>query len=151
MKSFILGMLLCTTSWANVSINDANNIFNRLKSISGIPQYVSLHIRQSEEINAGSNMYNVYINTGMLKFLKNQNELALILGHELAHILNQSYNKGGSYSDELGADSLGAWLMQKGGYNKCEAIQLWKRMPRLAPDGIHPSNKERYGRLSTGC
>lgn len=100
----------------------------------------------------------IYINTGMLNFIKSEAELAFIIGHELAHIekkhcinkikltylagkfdanlavladaLMSVYDIPFSKYDELEADDHGVKLMQKAGYDKKAAVDFFNRLAK---------------------
>ena len=57
------------------------NITVKPVSICGIP----VNLANKDEINAWADGQNVWITTGMLRFVENDDDLALIVGHELAH------------------------------------------------------------------
>ena len=50
-----------------------------------VPCYYRFSIKEDEVLNAYADGKNVVVNTGMMNFLENDDELATILGHELAH------------------------------------------------------------------
>ncbi len=100
----------------------------------------------------------IYINTGMLNFIKSEAELAFIIGHELAHIekkhcinkikltylagkfdanlavladaLMSVYDIPFSKYDEFEADDYGVKLMQKAGYDKKAAVDFFNRLAK---------------------
>ncbi len=71
-------------------------IFDRLVSYSTLRQYkFRVHIIKDEEPNAISLPgHNIVIMTGLLKELKSENELTMILGHELGHYAHHDHLKG---------------------------------------------------------
>jgi Zn-dependent protease with chaperone function len=86
--------------------------------------------------------------TGMLRFLETDDELALVIGHELAHIVLET---GGFRETEADADHLGAYLAARAGYDVSGAVALLRRMGReelmvLADAGMssHPMPTQRF-------
>ncbi len=47
--------------------------------------YSSIQIKESEDVNAFADGDKIYITTGMLKFVDSDDELALVIAHEMAH------------------------------------------------------------------
>ena len=108
------------------------------------------------------------VTTGMLRYVVSDNELAIVLGHELAHaILNHTsfaqqlrrglLGKGALWHElvgkdlEIEADYVGLYLAARGGFNIAEASPFWRRMAADHPQAIqgsfgtsHPSTPERF-------
>lgn len=110
-----------------------------------------IYILPVKEVNAYANDFgNIYITTPFLLFLKNPDELAFIIGHEMAHIA-LGHTKPGSMVDsreqEYMADVYGLYLMQKAGYNPCNVPAFWKRLYEQGGIDIkttsHPSHIQR--------
>lgn len=82
-------------------------------------------------IEAHSDNRNVAISTGMLAFARNDDELALAAGHELAHVINGD-RRGGSMSArrrmEDEADALGVQLLRCAGYDTQRGLTLFERL-----------------------
>jgi hypothetical protein len=94
----------------------------------------------------------VYITTGMVRFLKNDDQLAWILGHELAHITLHS--KGSNEKSEFLADYVGSYFTARAGYDPEEILEFWQRWaaedpPAIALEGhkTHPSIAIRIGKI----
>jgi beta-barrel assembly-enhancing protease len=84
----------------------------------------------------------VYVNTGLLSFLQSEDELAMVLGHELSHIelrhtapnvLKQVLSLGYTKYQEFDADEAGVRLATAAGYNKKAAIKLFQRLSAQSP------------------
>lgn len=101
----------------------------------------------------------VYINTGLLGFIKSKDELAFVIAHELAHnelkhcikriqhsvtaskidptlgavvqIAYSTYRLPFNKYEEFEADSLGVVLMQKAGYSKQGALDFFTKLAEL--------------------
>jgi len=99
-----------------------------------------------------------------MDFTENDNELALIIGHELAHntmghvpksIINYIVSFGGTrYTRpfESEADYVGLYYMSRAGYSPKGVEGFWQRLSAIAPKSIHlakthPTFPERYLRI----
>ncbi|MGV3512581.1 MAG: M48 family metalloprotease [Novosphingobium sp.] len=82
-------------------------------------------------VDAHSDSRNVAISTGLIAFARNDDEIALAAGHELAHIILR-HRKGGAISArrlmEDDADSLGLRLMHCAGYDAARSFGLFQRL-----------------------
>ena len=105
-------------------------------------------------INAQADGQYVQINSAMLDFATNDDELAVIVGHELAHnILRHISLKTPSKTAEYQADRLGVWLMARAGYNVNVVVPFWTRFEKrtnagIFADGSHPSPKKRLAAVA---
>lgn len=140
---------------------NVKNIFDKLmKNVQRTSINYSYKVVRTDEVNAyaiaGGRMY---INTGIIEFLDNENEIAFVLAHEISHnelrhcikrvqyaaiassidpnlgeIVQVAY---GMYSmpftkyDEFEADELGVKLMKKAGYNKSGAVSFFEKLEKL--------------------
>jgi len=123
-----------------------------------------LRLRQSTAINAFADGRNITVTTGMVDFVKSDDELALIIGHELAHNTMGHIPKSiGNYILSLGgtrytrpfeseADYVGLYYLVRAGYSPKGVESFWQRLSAVAPKSIHlakthPTFPERYLRL----
>jgi hypothetical protein len=117
-------------------------------SVTVHPQPICRHPIKLLAVNAISaseiDNLRVYITTGMVRFLKNDDQLAWILGHELAHITLHS--KGSNEQSEFLADYVASYFTARAGYDPEEIIDFWQRWaaedpPAIALEGhrTHPS------------
>ena len=115
---------------------------------------------KTDEVNAyaiaGGYMY---VNTGILDFLDNENEMAFVLAHEISHnekkhcikrvqyaalassvdpsfgeVVQMAYNMYAtpfSKYDEFEADENGVMLMEKAGYDKSGAVTFFDKLEKL--------------------
>jgi predicted Zn-dependent protease len=116
----------------------------------------------SNQVNAFATGHSVAMTTAMLSFVRNDDELAIVLGHELAHrILGHppmrtedgllaafGIKAGDLWRREAEADRLGLRLAAAAGYDLDAAIPFWRRYlgkydwyPQLFRS--HPSLKAR--------
>lgn len=140
---------------------DLKNIFKKLmKYVERKNINYNYKIVQTDEVNAyaiaGGYMY---VNTGILDFLDDENEIAFVLAHEISHnekkhcikrvqyaalassvdpsfgeIVQMAYNMYSlpfSKYDEFEADDNGVILMQKAGYDKSGAVSFFDKLEEL--------------------
>jgi predicted Zn-dependent protease len=128
------------------------------------------NVLRSREVNAfclpGGR---VCVYTGLLSIVENDDQLATVLSHEIAHALahhanerittesghinwlvRQAYDR----QQESEADHIGLFLMTFAGYNPDEALDFWQRMEHLSQGGKmpeilsdHPSDRRRIQQL----
>ena len=111
----------------------------RLGSLPGCLGRVRL--ARSTQVNAFATGRSVVMTTAMLRFLRSDGELAVVLGHELAHNIfghRQMRNEEGIlrglgikpsavWKREEAADRFGLRLMSAAGYDLDSAIPFWRR------------------------
>jgi len=127
----------------------------------------NLRLSQSTAINAFADGRNITVTAGMMEFTQSDSELALIVGHELAHntmghirksIINYVISFGGTrYTRpfESEADYVGLYYMVRAGYAPDGVEAFWKRLATVAPKSInrektHPTFPDRYLRIRAG-
>ncbi len=115
-----------------------------------------------EKVDAGADGTRVRITTGMMAFAPDEDDLAFIAAHEMAHnLLGHSAHlkskKRGKrkaiLASEVEADRLALWLMANAGYNAHKAVPFIERYgrkydPKLLGDGTHPGWKQRAQYMS---
>ncbi|HEX8258446.1 MAG TPA: M48 family metallopeptidase [Allosphingosinicella sp.] len=136
-----------------------------LSSVAGCPARVRL--ARSGQMNAFANRGYAIVTTALLGFIRSDDELAVVLGHELGHVILKhpeqleaegvpgrgflrAFGKNGSRvrATEIAADGLGLRLASAAGYDAAAAIPYWRRyyasfdsLPRLFR--THPGLRER--------
>lgn len=120
-------------------------------------------LRYSSAINAYATGFSIIVTTGMMDFASDD-ELALVIGHELAHntqshirkiIQNRIMALGfGEFSRkfESEADYVGLYYMVRAGFDPHVAIAFWRRLAQISVKAMyeaksHPITAERYVRL----
>lgn len=106
--------------------------------------------------DAYSDSSNIAMSTGMIRFMANDDELALIAGHELAHVVNRdgkAKGLGHRRRMEDAADALGAALAHCAGYDVALSLDFWARhrkndLLRWFRAPSHRSPKSRRDRLA---
>ena len=97
-------------------------------------------------VNAYASNDGIYLTYGMLMSVRNVDELALVIGHEMAHELAGHVTEVRDLAQqqmEAQADQLGVFLMMRAGYNICNGKGFWDRMTSIYGDeaiSSHPSN-----------
>lgn len=85
---FVVGSEVLLT--APLVLNEVQRVADKLGSAAGVKCQV--RIINSSEINAFATAGGyIYINTGLLDFVESQDELAVVMAHELAHSLGNHY------------------------------------------------------------
>ena len=120
-----------------------------------------LVIQDSSQINAYNNGEVVVIFTGIIDYANSDDEIALVLGHEIAHgmLRHLAYKEFGSSALEISvaegnADKLGAVYLMKAGYDICRARDIWLRMGDQGGNyqgGDHPTAAYRFAELNFNC
>ncbi len=128
-----------------LSFQQAQGIFKILLASNNL-HYVTLHYSSSRDDNAYSDMFGVTIKQGMLSELENEDELAMVLGHELGHITLHHHVS--NIPNEYAADKVGAGYARVAGYGVCHGAEMYLRWGDPESDD-HPAAASRYYRL--GC
>lgn len=137
MKRILLALFLCIfTIQAHSGVQ---NVYNKLIKATGekrLPIYIKKGILKKCSI-ACTDGKQIFISVELLSLVKNDDELAGVIGHEMAHRY---------FKSELMADLQGLRYAQKAGYGYCIAAQFMKN---FAEDKNHPSGEVRY--KNSGC
>ena len=124
----------------------------RIDGVRGCTAVVQ--IVPGNRLNAQADGYYVQINTAMVAFTQNDDELAAITAHELAHnILGHRAKATASKQAEYEADRLSVWLVARAGYDVDTMLPFWTRLEKrtslgIFADGTHPSAKRRLAALA---
>lgn len=139
--------------YAKLHPSDAHTVYNELRKHTGVGYLLPpLFVIDSTDIQAYTDFSAVYISTGMLEFMdNNEDALALVLGHEIGHIMVFSFSD--SQIEEANADRYGAYLMMRAGYNICHGRLIMKQFLDQFGDvtltsASHPPNSSRYEALN---
>lgn len=139
-----------------------------LRTETGLPQLVpvTISVDPSNILNAYNTGDSIVIYQGLIDKVTNDDELALVIGHEMSHStlmhmgdsgLNPSNDPALQSILESQADKMGAIYMMKAGYDICKGREFFKIMgidPKEAdfPKGDdHPSDGYRYKQLNINC
>ncbi len=109
-------------------------VYQNLYVQSGLGSKPKLNIIKNDMVNAWTDGMEVTITTGILATMHSVDEIAMVLGHELAHVINYDVLHGEmeqaadvpmnqSYK-EAAADKVGAFIMMRAGYNVCKGKRI---------------------------
>lgn len=132
---------------------DVIDVYNKLNKYTGVPGVIPpLVLEDNPVVNAWITPDNLTITTGMLHFIKDKDELALVIGHEMGHFMLQHFELGGDNRlHEANADKFGVFLALRAGYNVCVGEGLWMRMADEDGDSVlttsHPGSTQRAWEL----
>ncbi len=139
-----------------------NDIYRHVLAQTGqVQDGIPLEIVEQPTVNAFNDGQRIVIYRGMLDFVENDDELALVLGHEIAHgmLRHLAYHEFLSSANETSvaegnADKMGAVYMMKAGYDVCSGREMWNRL-RLDKGNYqgadHPNYSYRYDELNINC
>ncbi|MDX1576024.1 MAG: M48 family metalloprotease [Kiloniellales bacterium] len=95
-----------------------------------------IKIESLAELQASTNGRRIRLTTGMLRFLRHDDELAFVLAHELSHILlgHAGAFDGPSLREaEIEADRLGIQIVSRAGFDTEIAAKLPERLAQSYP------------------
>lgn len=83
------------TVWTSgESVTRVNTIGKNLLTKNKLPNNIKFVVQESDDVNAFANAEGeVWVFTGLLKFVTNDNELAAVIAHEIGHIVNHHVAK----------------------------------------------------------
>lgn len=124
-------------------------------------------IRRSDSaaINAYADGRHITVTAGMLDFVNSDEELALIIGHELAHntmghirkivgnTILSGFAKRYTRPFESESDYVGLYYMARAGFDINDVEDVWRRLATVNPKSVaraksHPSFPDRYVRIA---
>lgn len=133
---------------------EVNQVYEHIILNSGQSQRPPFHIVENMGvINAWTDGASITITTGMLHLFHNKHELAMVLGHEVAHFIAHDIYHGDLLQEDIeaNADKLGAFIMMRAGYDPCKGKEIMHTFKCLFGDFAapvdHPSNAYRYDQL----
>ncbi len=135
----------------------------RLLAAMDVARPVPFQILDSHDVNAYVRDGTVYVTRGMIRFVQNEDELALVLGHEVGHVVLDAQAEAGRLSPEDRerlADYHALVGLHRAGYKISTACEVWQRMAtevalhaaggqargQVQWMATHPSFAERYVR-----
>ncbi len=70
-----------------------NAIGHRILRESGINMNIKFTVDKSEQVNAAASPGQIVVTIGMMRFVRSEDELASVIGHEIAHLTNDHVTK----------------------------------------------------------
>lgn len=124
-----------------------------------------LRFKNSTDINAFANGRDITIMSGMMDFMESDDELAMIIGHELAHntmghirkvignLILSGFATRYTRPFESEADYVGLYYMVRAGFDPENVEAFWRRLADVDPRSVnraktHPTFPDRYLRLA---
>jgi len=125
----------------------------------------NVRLSQSSVVNAYANGKRITFTSGMVNFAESDDELAMIIGHELAHNTMGHIRKSITnlvlsglatrYTRpfESEADYVGLYYMVRAGYSPDGVEDFWRRLALVNPNSVakastHPTFPDRYLRIA---
>lgn len=91
-----------STNWFDTAnVNHLNTIGQNIIKANKMPSTVTFKVTDNPDMNASNENTTeyVYIYTGDLKYVENDNELAGVVAHEIGHLVNGHYSKSSLLND----------------------------------------------------
>ena len=133
-------IILLLIGFCGISYANSQNVYKRLTRANNIKplSFVIIKEHNRRECSlACTDGRTLTITTKLLSIVRNEDELAGVIGHEMAHAV---------YGNEMKADVQGLKYAKRAGYNYCRAAKFLKS---LVGDNKHPDGNIRY--KNTGC
>ena len=103
----------------------------------------------SERMNGHTDGREVLITSALMSSVPDDTNLALVIAHEMGHVIAGHVHQPQSQALELEADRMALVLMARSGYDVTDAVAYWERAAHphhggTADDSSHPSTVARY-------
>jgi hypothetical protein len=104
-------------------------------------------------VNAYANPDGILVTTGLLRFVRSDDELAAVLGHEMGHAIAKAWD---GVDSERRADTIGLYLAARAGFDIDASGDFWRRFAIRSPfstgsgrgrPGSHPESSQRIRAL----
>jgi len=168
----LLGLALQKGDRLNLTVSHEGMTVNlAIEAVRGCA--ITVDLVNSDVVNAVVLGSAIKVSTGMLKFAESDPELAVVLGHEIAHFALGHSSKAKTFGkammarmfgyvamkaigvfskqNELDADYAGLYMATRAGYDVSTAAEFWRRMAVEHPQSIegrftsqHPESPERF-------
>ncbi len=157
---FSTGYVLASTPEMSQS-QHIQDIYSQVIVATGQTQdALPLEISDNPTVNAYNDGTRIVIFQGLINYTKSDDEIALVLGHEIAHgtlhhlkeLNTNDVNKVAEL--EANADKMGAVYMMKAGYNVCKGREFFHRLLQSYGNALgqnHPDFSYRYDELNVQC
>ena len=148
--SLSAGMLYAQSSPAPKNVQAIYHRLLKTTNMSGRVKGIRLMRDKYENAFAAYDGH-VYVTQGLLDNAANENELALVIGHEIAHVLLNHVtpdNHEDNRANEMHSDKLSAFMLLQAGFNLCEGRGIYVRWYKKYGDSVltssHPSHVQRF-------
>lgn len=141
--------------------NKIQNIYNEIIAQTGQSQNaLPLYIVESDTENAYNDGTKIVIYTKLVDNAESWDEVALVLGHEVAHGMLEHLGKLNTSDPaeitvlEANADKMGAVYMMKAGWDICKGREIfarWRDEMGNHQNGDHPDYSYRFDELNINC
>ncbi len=93
--AFQLSANAATTNWTSSnSVQRVNTIGKNILVKNNLPTKITFKVLETDDVNAFANAdKEIYVYTGLLKFVDSDAELAAVIAHEIGHIVNNHVAK----------------------------------------------------------
>jgi len=110
---------------------------------------ISTKVISSEDINGHTDGREVLITSALMRSVPDDTNLALVIAHEMAHVIASHIDETPSQALELEADRMALVLMARAGYDVQAAVSYWKDAVHpheggVADESSHPTTQARY-------
>jgi len=108
----------------------------------------------SDTINGHTDGRDILITSALIRNVPDDTNLALVVAHEMGHLIAGHVNQRPSQALELEADRMALVLMARAGYDIENAIAYWEEADHpheggRAGDSSHPSTQDRYNNFKS--
>ena len=144
------------------TLNTIDRVYGKILKASGINEAPPNIVVDTLGSGAYYDGVDIHISNTLLRSLRNEDELALVIAHEFSHALLkhvtlvvQTITFPDTRYREVQADIYGTFLVDKAGYDSCNAAKFWLRLYNTTTGAIlntssHPSPLQRYHYLYDG-
>lgn len=123
-------------------------IYRKISLNSGSQKNPMLIVSYDKGINAYFDGTKIVVFTGLMEAVRNEDELAMVIAHELAHAMQHHVWQGGfpdigldSREVEANADRMGAFLMMRAGFDICKGRKVFEVFrDKMGEDPTAPSH-----------
>ena len=103
----------------------------------------------SNDVNGHTDGQEVLITSALMRSVPDDTNLALVIAHEMSHVIAGHFNQAPTQELELEADRMALVLMARAGYDIDTAVGFWKSAAHPHEGGAtaqnsHPSTQARY-------
>lgn len=84
----------CQNWTSEEAFNVINHIGTKLVQSNGIEKNIQFVVSDNDEANASTDVHNkIEVNSGLLKYVETEDELAFVIGHEMGHVSKNHVKK----------------------------------------------------------